>query len=442
MKALTKVCALLVSLSPIVAHADVNLVPKSHIGWLGIQYQSNVAADYGVDNNVTYLRADPISSSYREIKPTVTATGSHLGDQYLLMYQGDYRRYQADKADNNNNSRFFFHGNWWFKRRNNLDLQSSRTYGDEARGQGSSLGFTPEQFSKFGINHPLPTIFDDTTLRYNYGAPDAEGKLSVAFEHKNFDYQNLGPLYAKNNNFGLYMTDQNWQQNSFVGELFDQVSKETRFRYTFIANLRRYKTPFASQKDSNEYYLWYGIKSKRSGKTTVNANVSWLYKEFIRDPQRATFSGLNWDLTWTWKPVNYSTVQLLAHRYVQDPDTTGGYVLDTVFGGSWVYHWWRNRLYSEVNYSIEYKDHKHQSVARKDKLHVFSASLNYQFRPSIGFAFTYMHQNMRSNLDKDYFAIGHSDAICSPSDHNNAMCVSRTLGYNRSMIWFTTKVQI
>ena len=441
MKALTNLWITLFCLgSTSVAWAGV--VPRSHIGPFGIDFQANSQLSYGTDSNVTYQHKDPIASSFFELTPVIQASGLHNGDQYLLRYTGHYLRYQRMPQDNSNQNTWQFHGNWRLGLRHDIDFQWLDDQSHETRGQGVSLGFVPQQFERFNLSHPMGTRFQDMILRYNYGAPDAEGKLSFAVEHKNFIYQNIAVTNEETDKFARYITDQNWGQTTYIGELFDQVSRDTRFRYSIIANLRRYKTMRAHIKDSNEYYFWYGIKSKRSGKTTINMNVSWLYKEFIRDPQNRTFSGLNWNMDVAWKPVSYTTFRLYTKRHIKDPNSSGGYILDTSYGASWVYHWWYPRLYSEIDYSIEHLNYKNQDNHRKDKVNSVSISLNYQFRPSINVSLSYLHQTHRSNLAHDYFYIGDSSSvICTQSEHSDPDCISRTLGYNQSMIMLTTQVQ-
>jgi hypothetical protein len=39
-----------------------------------------------------------------------------------------------------------------------------------------------------------------------------------------------------------------------------------------------------------------GMKNRLSGKTEINGNVAWLYKDFIHNPDSQGFNGLNWDI--------------------------------------------------------------------------------------------------------------------------------------------------
>ena len=59
-------------------------------------------------------------------------------------------------------------------------------------------------------------------------------------------------------------------------------SQNAALSLQFITNQRRYE--LNPLKDSNEYYLLVGMKNHLSGKTEINGNVAWLYKDFIHNP--------------------------------------------------------------------------------------------------------------------------------------------------------------
>lgn len=143
-----------------------DLIPKSHIGIAGIDFQSQVGLDYGHENNVTYQvdDHDAVSSDFQSVRPTIKAIGARYQDQYLLMYSGDYRRYDSDPADNYADHFFRFNSAWRYGLRHGLTLSLEETLGHEVRGRGITEGFRPQQFSDFGINSPLST----TLLTANY----------------------------------------------------------------------------------------------------------------------------------------------------------------------------------------------------------------------------------------------------------------------------------
>jgi hypothetical protein len=157
-----------------------------------------------------------------------------------------------------------FNGKWRFGKMHGLSLDLDETLGHEERGQDTTEGFLPEQFKEFGIKKPIGTRFFNSELRYSYGAPEGRGKVEVALLRKQLRFRDLDSIKAASDDFDYYMHDQEWNENSLVAELFDQKAKTLRYRYSFITNQRRYE--LNPLKDSNEYYLLFGMKNRLSGK--------------------------------------------------------------------------------------------------------------------------------------------------------------------------------
>lgn len=406
--------------------------PKSHVGVAGIDFQSQVAANYGQVSNVTYQpwAKNEISSSYYHVSPMLRMIGDRYEDHYLLMYSGDYRRYTQDSADDYSNHFLRFTGQWRYGQMHGLSVDLQDTLGHEERGRGISEGFLPEQFKAFGIDKPLNTRFLSSEVRYSFGAPEGRGKVETALLYKQLRFKKLDDVRAADGDFYQYIRDQEWHEPSLVVELFDMYSKNNRFRYSFITNQRRYET--TSLKDSNEYYLLYGYKGQITGKTHIDANVSWLYKQFITAPDAQDFNGLNWNVELVWKPLQHSAWTLHSDQHIKDPSEVGGYIQVMENGLAWTHHWWVDRLSTTIDYTYVTETYKKQVNHRKDRDGLLTLSASYDFRPSINFELKYQKDTLRSNKETDSFFIG----------PNYEREVDRTLGYNNQLIMFTARVQI
>lgn len=413
-----------------VAHAD--LQPKQHIGVAGLDFESQVGYDVGYNDNVTWQRDDgnKIASGYQRLTPIVRAMGRRYEDSYMLMYSGDYRQYQADSADNRSDHFLMFNGKWRFGQMHGLSLDLDETLGHEDRGKDTSEGFLPEQFRDFGINDPIATRFINSEVRYSYGAPEGRGKVEVALQHKQLRFRDLSSIQNTDIDFYNYMLDQEWHENSLVAELFDQKAKTLRYRYSFITNQRRYE--LNPMKDSNEYYLVAGMKNQLTGKTSINANIAWLYKDFINNPNAQSFSGLNWNIDADWQPLEQSKVSLHSAQRIKDPTDSGGYILVSTNGVGYEHHWWADRFSTLLDYSHITESYKNQSSGRRDKKNLLSLTFNYDFRPSVNFKLKLQWDTLHSNKKTDAFFIG----------PDNDREVDRTLGYDDSAIIFMTQVQI
>ncbi|ULR33262.1 outer membrane beta-barrel protein [Dickeya fangzhongdai] len=424
---------LIIAAGMIMPHPSwADLTPKSHIGIAGIDFQSQVGLDYGHENNVTYQAydQDAVSSDFHSVRPMIKAIGARYQDQYLLMYSGDYRRYDRDSADNYTDHFFRFNGVWRYGLKHGLTLSLEDSLGHEARGRGISEGFRPQQFSDFGINSPLSSELFNSELRYSYGAPKGRGKAEVALLFKKLRLGHVDDIKNTDIDFYNYVRGQEWHENGLIAELSDQYSRTTRFRYRFINNQRHYEVD--SQKDNDEYYLEYGIKSQLTGKTRVDANVAWLYKTFDNNPNARDFSGVNWDIQAEWKPLEQSVFTVHTSQHIKDPSEVGGYIMASKYGISYQHFWLADRFSTTFDYSYLAEGYKNYPKDRKDRNRVFTFAMSYNFRPSINVELKYQLNTLRSNQDTDSFFIG-------PDGDRQ---VVRMLGRDNSLIMFTAKVQI
>ena len=213
-----------------------------------------------------------------------------------------------------------------------------------------------------------------------------------------------------------------------MAELFDQKAKTLRYRYSFITNQRRYE--LNPLKDSNEYYLLFGMKTDCRAKPRLMVTLR-LYKDFIHNPNSQGFNGLNWDITADWKPLEQMKFNLHSSQRIKDPTDSGGYILVSNFGVGYEHHWLVDRFSTPVDYSYITEDYKHQSNKRKDQSNLLSLTLNYDFRPSINFKLKLQWNTMHSNKDTDTFYIG--------PDYSHAVDRTRLRRFGH---YFMTQVQI
>ncbi|OCH37009.1 outer membrane beta-barrel protein [Aliivibrio fischeri] len=409
------------------------LTPKPHIGPAGVEYQSNVAVDYGYDDNVNYQsdHTPHVQSDFFNVKPFVQLKGVHNADVYTLQYTGDYRQYQENNtSDDYYDHHIAFIGSWKKGLNNDLLFTIENTIGHENRGEGLIDGLSAEQFQKYGITDVLETNMFHTELRYSIDKQDSIGKLSFAVQYKDFTYDDRTSNFTSGSiyNFNQYIEDQEWDQTTFTIELFDQASSRTRFRYSIVSNLRHYK--INNLKDTNETFFIAGIKTIRTGKTTIDANIAWLYKDFPNNPDSENFGGLNWDIDIKWSPVRHSSFHFYTDQSVEDPTEVGGYVLNTEYGTNWEHFWWSSRLSTTLGYRYKTSADKEKSSDKVETKTEALAKITYKFRPSIQFELSYQQLVNESNKEFDDFTI------------NSVETVTQTLGYDKSLIMFTTKVQI
>lgn len=441
--------AILLSLYLLSSTAYAYLTPKPHIGPAGIEFQSNIGLNYGYDDNVNFQsdNTPQVASEFFNLKPFLKLEGKRDADSYTIEYSGDYRKHQEEATSDDYDDHTIKFTSVWKKGFNSDILFTiENQFGHENRGEGLTDGFTtynedqPDEnsgsFEKYGINDVLKTNLFNTALRYSLDKQDSIGKLSFEVQYKDFNYDDRPSNTSDNNidSFNLYIKDQNWNQTTFTLELFDQASSRTRFRYSIVSNLRSYDEN--SLKDTNETFLIAGIKTQQTGKTTIDANIAWLYKTFPNQPNYQEFSGLNWDIDIAWSPVKHSTFHLFTNQSVEDPTEIGGFVLNTTYGTRWEHFWWSNNISTELGFNYKTSADKHQDddkvITDTDAI----IALKYKFRPSVLFELSYQQLISKSNKDSDDFTIPNAQ---TPGE---LIPVVQQVGYDKSIIMFTTKVQI
>ena len=198
-----------------------------------------------------------IGSSYQSIKPIVKAIGERYEDRYLLMYSGDYRNYANDSADNRNNhfscsmvngASAACTGSRWTLMRRWVTKNAVRT----------RPKVLPEQFKEFGINKPIGTRFSTASYATAMVPRRDAAKLKSRCCISSCAFATSKALKPPATTLTTTCTTE-WNENSPVAELFDQKAKTLRYRYSFITNQRRYE--LNPLKDSNEYYLLFGMKT-------------------------------------------------------------------------------------------------------------------------------------------------------------------------------------
>lgn len=439
MNRLTSLACFWLLLSPLLsARADVT--PRSHQGPLGLVMQADVESRYGHDSNLLWQRdsEQAIGSAFSGVAPGLRLVGERGLDRYQLSYLGDYRRYDQSRADDYADHQFQFDGSWRFSLRNAFKLVSQYRLGHEARGEGLTEGFIlrgdekaggDATFGRFNIAEPLRFKRSEVGGRYSYGAPDARGKLELAFTRTGMRYLDKQQYRQE---FDRYMAGQEWQENSAIVELFDQLSHVSRFRYTLQSNQRRYHAN--SSKDSDEYFLVTGVMTQLTGKTRLDVNIGGVYKRFVNDPQAESFKGLNWDLRLAWQPREQSRLALLSSRTIRDPSGDGGYVSSQQVGAEWQHHW-SARVATTLSYH-DIRDDYHQSVVcgddnrhRQDEIQRWGMGISYDMRPTVNLGFRYQQADSGSSFGGQPIEI---------SGH----CYGRALGYDKQQLSLLLKVAI
>jgi len=413
--------------------ADV--APKSHIGLLGFDFQSDVEAQYGYDDNVTYQKNNEVGSDFYSIKPKVGLVGERKGTRLEFFYEGDYRDYLTDDEDplypyDADSDEYFDHNfgmysDFQFGKRSNLTFNIANAMGHEERGQGVTEGFTGKQLSRYGVDEVIKTNFFSSSLGYSYLRPESSNSLHFEAGYAKLSYYDLDDDLDAD--LKTYISREEWHSLTLSADLLSQWSSVTRARYSVINIQRHYEEKKA--KNTNEYYFLFGLKSQLTGKTAFEGNIAWMIKTFPENNDAEDDGSFNWDINLTWEPVRHSRFDLYTKQSVEDADEAGGYILNTTYGIKWKHSWWVDQLSTTTGYEYTTNNHTN-SGGRKDDTTIALFKINYDFRPSISFELLYQLDLNNSNRDTEDF------------DMVEGNTVTRTLGYDKSFSMFLIKVKI
>ena len=419
-------------LSSLCAPLYAGLQSKPHTGYLGIEYQSDVEGQYGFDDNVTYQKKNKVSSDFFNVKPNVVMRGETNKSSFYLFYRGDYRQYQYEDTYYNNDSDNYldhyygFNNDWRIASKNLVSLNISEMIGHESRGQGLTEGFTSPQLSAYGVNHVIGTRLLNSKLSYKRIRPKSIHKLNISLAYLSLKYEDRNNEIQ--HDLKAYMKKEEWQEVVALGELFTQMSDDTRIRTSVINHFRRSLDPID---ENNRHDFLLGIKSQITGKTLLEANVLGFVQRFINVPSAKAFKGMKWNANLAWSPTVRAKFSIFTHRTLDDVADSGSYVKKDDFGIDWRQEWGVRRLSSTAGYSYAVENYKISEDGRKDKTHQASFKLKYDFRPSIQFVFGYDYHWLHSNRESTKLYLPH-----------HPIPVKTKIGFDKSVYNFLVKVKI
>lgn len=401
---------------------------NTHIDWLGFEYQSNLAAEYGYNDNVLYQEHNQIiGSDYVALKPELSIAGKRNTKDFYLFYQGDYRQYNEQQVEDDSYNDHFVYGafDWELGIRHHLSLSVSYKLGHEARGSGAtkgfyfySDGFSDKQatFSDFNITHELSTQSSNFSAQYTYGAKGAKGNLIFGFQRSELDYDILDSYDPV---FQDYLKNEESVETRASIDFRHQVTGRTRLDYTLMYKTFDYLDP---ERDNDEYIALFSLISELTGKSKLEARVYYLDNKLASNSS----SSVNWSVMYQWQPVSYSTFIVKSSSEAKENDNTGDYIRSYENGIIWTNEFLGN-ISSDISYNHIKNDYHIKN--NKEKYHYFNFKLNYLFRENVEFSVLYHYSLFKSD--------NRSDPV-----YMNGSNYKRCLGYEQNEISLLIKVGI
>jgi len=310
-------------LGPMYAYPEVELA---------VQRDSNIALQpesSRVSDTITYLR------------PSLVFEARDGVQRYNAGYRGERASYRHVTSDSHTNHEFFATGDWTLDARNSSRLDAR--YVDRFDPRGT-----------LQIVTPVPNEYRQGSLSalYRFGAKDAAGKLEF-----------YGSKYSKTY---LNNRDQTAALDHSKTELGSTFLVRMQPKTYGTLAIRQYRYDYSepgSVRDSVEDSLFAGVRWNFSAATFGRIEVGQLKKTFDTPAPGASteFSGIAWEGALSWRPVYYSTVELVSRKRPTEATGAGDFVLNQSYQAAWT-HIWGSRV-TTVATAIYAKDRYYGAYA-------------------------------------------------------------------------------
>ncbi len=326
------------------------------------------------------------------ISPGVRFKGERGRYDFAVEYGLDVGRYDNDSTDNYEDQRLAGEFNVGFSQRSRLNLNAEYLDTHDDRGTGRSEGAgapagDPDEWHSYGLGG-----------LYSYGAKGAKGRLEVeaGFLSKEYD----------NNRAVTYTRD---RDNADLGATFYyQIMPKTALLFQAANTDIDYDqdAPGTASLDSDEWRYLVGATWEATFQTTGTVKVGRLRKDF-NDGAREDFSGSSWELGMQWRPLSYSSVDIISSKKTGETDGSGDYILTKDLSVSWT-HGWFKRFSTTAN--IYGSEASYGASAREDDTLSYGLSADYQMRRWLSFGASYTRTEKDSNTntfdyDKNIFLL-------------------------------------
>lgn len=367
---------------------------EGHITELGFKVTPLFEAKLEHNDNIGRYSSSqqPDSSSILEVKPGLMLESDRNGNLYQVAYQIASGRYFDSHDDDYLDHRFTTNNFIQISQRNGIGFNYTYLQLHEERGTGILAG---DQLSTIA-NEPAVYALHNTSITHVYGAKRAKGRIESNLRYEKKTYKNyrdlttekLQPLSTKFNDYDEF--------GGAVAFYYD-IKPATDLLFEIDLAERNYQLndPFSnkSQDDLNAYYL-VGTKWDITGKTAGKLRFGLQNKKY-KDHDREDFSGFSWDLDFTWKPINYSTINVSASQRAKNPDQGSNYINETRFDGSWQ-HYWLTHFYSNISLNLVNDDYS--SSNRKDDLLETALFFGYELRDYAEITAGWRYENNDSSI--------------------------------------------
>jgi len=349
------------------------------LGDSGFFAKPYAAVSLGHDSNIFSSDLNKVSSSTETYIAGSKFDARRESSVIQVDLQAKYGRYSDSTADNYSDP--YFRGTYdvAFDARNFLRVGYNYLRLHDPRGS-TDRPPTNSEPDRYYDNAP--------SVIYAYGAKDAKGRIEVYVTNTIRRYLNNKEVTVA---YDRDMTD-------YGGIFYWRVMPKTNLLFEARGTDIKYKLS-TSILNSDEYRYLVGVSWEATAATTGVAKIGRQQKKFDSSTLQ-DYSGTNWELDLTWKPLSYSTVSLNSARLPVESTGLGSFTLSDRTGGNWAHNW--NDRFSTDVYANFTKD-RYQGATRTDKTTTLGLRGSYQMRKWLTLGAEYTNTERDSDVDvNDY----------------------------------------
>lgn len=348
-----------------------------HFGPGGLFPDISVAPGY-IDN-LTFENANATGSFYTTVKPHLAYVMSDKTRKLVLDYLLDAGYFESSSPDNyvDNKLRASFDYNPTSRIFASAIAEFMSSHDGRGKGRAEAgAGITQtslDEWHQWGLGG-----------KFAYGARTARA-------HLEFEADYLNKTYDTNRVFTFTRDREDYFG---AARFFYRIRPKTSLVFEGRATEINYindEVGVPSLDGINTSFLT-GLTWQATYKTTGFAKIGYNFRTFDSD-QRATQSGLDWEVGVDWKPRSYSTVHLETSQSIAETNGTGDAINQSNISINWQ-HYWRERFSTRVD--LGYLTSTFDPSSREDTSYLMGIRADYAFRRWLNIGTSFRHSTIDS----------------------------------------------
>tara|TARA_B110000211_G_scaffold207875_1_gene244015 strand:- start:826 stop:2028 length:1203 start_codon:yes stop_codon:yes gene_type:complete len=356
----TKILTSLSTLLVLAAPAAANLNPGSIMTRDGAEITPTLQTGISSNSNFFSTPDDEDTRLIWTVTPKIKAVIEDGPDSYKLDLRTSSALHNKDTVDNYTQVNIGTAIQKEFTSQHRLDFSAGVDWLYESRGRGltEGLGDAVSELVKYQLQNG--------EVHYEYGASSSKAQIALDLGFFSKKYQNFREV-SQYRDYDKSLIGATGYYNTQAATRTFIEFKQENYRYDVLEE-------DGVSRDSDDLKALIGIEWEATALTSGSFKLGYQNKNFD-DSERESFSGLSWEAAVNWKPLSYSTFQLITSRAAKDPLVQGDYIKESVLGVNWT-HYWSDYLSSFA--SVDYVDEQYTGdVGRKDKTKSLRLGGNY-----------------------------------------------------------------